>query len=1274
VIVVSLLLRLALYRWLGNSVPYLQFFPAIFVAARYGGRLAAVITTLLSALAAGFFLLSPTGSFQVLSIPDLVSLPLFILVGVAIAEMNESLRRTAFEAEAATARAEHAAREARRNERRLAELVADVPGVVWEAWGQPDAREQRIDFVSEHVESMLQYSQREWLATPNFWLTIVHPDDRERAAREAAEIFGSDQGAGSSEFRWITKDGRAIWVEARSRVIRDERGRPIGMRGVTMDIARRRQLEDERATLLAQAQQLNRLKDEFLATLSHELRTPINAVLGWAQMLRRGMLPAERVPTAMDAIERNAAAQQRLIDELLDLSQVITGKFRLRVEEIEFEPLVHAAVASMKPAADAKSIRLDVVVDNEIGVSRGDPHRLQQAIWNLLSNAVKFTPEHGSVRVTVRRDARHVVVGVIDNGEGIDRTVLPYIFDRFRQADSTTTRAHSGLGLGLAIVRYIVELHGGTVTAESAGPGTGSRFTMVLPISPVVSPAPPPPPLREPRYAADQPDTAALPRLDGVHVLVVDDDGDARRMMAELLAQQGAEVAMAAGADEAIIAFEAKRPHVLLADIEMPGRDGFQLLREIRGREQRSAAAPVPAAAVTAHARPADRERALEEGFQTHLSKPIEIRSLVSAIRSLVPESRTVLLIALACLLRVAPAAAQPQMAAQDLKRLSIEELTQVDITTASRRAEPLAQVAAAVSVIRGEDIRRAGVTTLAEALRLADGIAVARADASTWAISARGFNIPTANKLLVLIDGRTVYSPLFAGTFWSVQDVPLANIDRIEVTRGPGGTIWGANAVNGVVNIITKRAADTRGGQVLLGAGDEERAIATAQYGGARGGIDYRVYGKFRYRDAHVIAGGIDANDPARSAQTGVRVESNGQGRDAWLVQGDAYVGREGLFDRPDTHVNGGYVMGRWTRRFSAAAELRTQVYYDHVYRRVFQQLRDARDTVDLDIQQRLLLAARHDLLFGGSVRVSRGDDSGNAAFFFDPQVAVTTLAGTFVQDEIAVVPRRLVLIGGVKFERNTFTGLETQPSVRVRWTPEPSRTVWAAVSRAVRLPTRFDTDLRFTNPASGAVTLRGGRDFQSEHVVAYEAGYRMQWRDRASADLAAFTNTYGDLRSQEFPTGAGQPVRLRNLLNARTAGGELAGTASVLRTWRVHAAYTYLHERFTLDPGSRDPTRGFSEFNDPTHMVSLRSNADLPRGFELDAMFRHIGRLPHPAVAAYSELDARIGWRPRAAAWDVSFVGQNLLHAHHPEFPLAGPTREEFERGFYVRTSWRF
>ena len=364
---------------------------------------------------------------------------------------------------------------------RLNEVVANVPSVVWEAWGQPDAAAQRIDFVSDYVTTMLGYDPDDWLEKPNFWLTIVHPDDRERAASEALAKF-TGGGSGRSEFRWMTKDGRAIWVEARSQTILDEQGRPVGMRGVTSDITAQKELDAGRAALLAREQELNRLKDEFLATLSHELRTPMNAVLGWLQMLRSGAVAPERVPQALEAVERNAAMQNRLIEDLLDVSRIVTGKLHLDVQDVDLRDVLDAALASVHPAAEAKALHVETSVDPELGPIRADASRLQQVLWNLLANAVKFTPAGGHIRADIRRAGANVEIVVGDDGEGIPPGVLPHIFERFRQGDGGSTRAASGLGLGLAIVRHIVELHGGTVAAGSAGSGGGATFTVTMPL------------------------------------------------------------------------------------------------------------------------------------------------------------------------------------------------------------------------------------------------------------------------------------------------------------------------------------------------------------------------------------------------------------------------------------------------------------------------------------------------------------------------------------------------------------------------------------------------------------------------------------------------------------------------------------------------------------------------------------------------------------------------------------------------------------------------
>lgn len=370
--------------------------------------------------------------------------------------------------------------------RRIEELVAHVPGVVWEAWGKPDAAGQRIDFVSSHVEKMLGYSQQEWLSTPNFWLTIVHPDDKERAAREAAAIFASGKG-GSSRFRWLHKNGREVWVEAQSVVVCDETG-PLGMRGVTMDITAAVKAEIERAELLEresqareEAEEASRLKEEFLATVSHELRTPLNAVVGWSRLVRSGQLDKDGMSHALEVIERNASAQRQIIEDLLDVSRIITGKLRINTQRVDLLLIIHAAIDAVRPAAEAKEIDLRTHFEAPDTIVRADVERLQQILWNLLANAVKFTPQRGTVDLYLRHHGSLAEIRIEDSGPGIPQEFLPRIFERFSQADGSSTRKHGGLGLGLAIVRHLVELHGGTVSASNRDENGGAVLIVALP-------------------------------------------------------------------------------------------------------------------------------------------------------------------------------------------------------------------------------------------------------------------------------------------------------------------------------------------------------------------------------------------------------------------------------------------------------------------------------------------------------------------------------------------------------------------------------------------------------------------------------------------------------------------------------------------------------------------------------------------------------------------------------------------------------------------------
>jgi iron complex outermembrane receptor protein len=615
-------------------------------------------------------------------------------------------------------------------------------------------------------------------------------------------------------------------------------------------------------------------------------------------------------------------------------------------------------------------------------------------------------------------------------------------------------------------------------------------------------------------------------------------------------------------------------------------------------------------------------------------------------------------------------AAAQTPRSGQvsELKQLSIEELADTDVTTASRRLERLGDVAAAVSVITGEDLRRMGVMNLAQALSLAGHLHVSRTSGPQFAIAVRGFSISTANKMLVLVDGRTVYSPVFAGVFWETQDVLITDIERIEITRGPGGSVWGANAVNGVINVITKRATDTKGTLVNVSLGSSVLGPYAVRHGGRLGAAGaYRAYVKVRFEDSHQLLTGADAFDDFDFGQAGFRMESDPSARSRFVLQGDAYTGTTGLSSTAETNLAGGNLLGRWTLA-TAAHATNVQVYFDRTYRRVPNQYRGSLNTVDLDAQHQWT-TGRHNIVFGSGYRRYAGDDLGDGpGFFFDPRERVSHRVNFFAQDEVSVGRGVAVTIGS-KFERNVFTGFEIQPTVRARWS-RPHQSIWTAVSRSVRVPTRFDTDLRIRVPNSDALLLTGSGTFRSEKVVAYEAGYRRQFGELLSIDLAAYSNHYDDLRTQELAPGA--PITLANLMNARSRGLETAAAVQIRPNWQLHASHTYHWKEFTFDAGSTDPTGGASEANDPSNIFKLRSYLNLAAAFEIDAFFRVVGELPMPVVPSYSELDARVGYRVRPG-WDVSLIGTNLLHDRHLEF-RGGTAPETYERSVTLRSVWRF
>jgi iron complex outermembrane receptor protein len=598
--------------------------------------------------------------------------------------------------------------------------------------------------------------------------------------------------------------------------------------------------------------------------------------------------------------------------------------------------------------------------------------------------------------------------------------------------------------------------------------------------------------------------------------------------------------------------------------------------------------------------------------------------------------------------------------AQDDLKRLSIEELTRIDVTTTSRQPQPIGTAAAAISVITGDDIRRAGVTTIADALALADGVHVARFNSGTWAISPRGFNSNVANKLLVMIDGRTVYSPLFAGVFWNMEDYVLGDIDRIEVIRGPGAVLWGANAVHGVVNIITRHSRETQGTLVSLAAGDEDPLIAEARYGAARGSTSWRMYAKVAARDAQRLAGGGPAGDERRRAQLGFRFDGQGPARSNWLLKGDAFHSRDDLPDRATGEFTELALQGRWSIPV-AGSRVDIQSYYRREYRRVPQQLAHHIDIADLDAQQTVTLRRRHHVVWGGGIRVNHDNTHGSAILAFNPASRVYAVSNVFAQDDLEIIPGRLFVTVGAKFEHNDFSGGAFQPNVRARYLLPRNQIVWGSVARAVRRPTRFDDDIRVSAPG-GTLLVVGSDDFRPESVVASEVGYRIQPSPRFSFDATLFTHQISDLRSQDLPL-SGPPIVVGNSLEGDVQGLEVAVNVQPAVWWRAHIGYTQLDSNIRRATASRDVGGGATEANDPDHLIGLRTSFDLPHRVELDVMVRAVGALPNPAVPGYAEVNLRAGWwmTSRAELW---VAGQDLLHDRHPEFGPDLATRTEFER----------
>lgn len=603
-----------------------------------------------------------------------------------------------------------------------------------------------------------------------------------------------------------------------------------------------------------------------------------------------------------------------------------------------------------------------------------------------------------------------------------------------------------------------------------------------------------------------------------------------------------------------------------------------------------------------------------------------------------------------------------------ELKRLSIEELMNVEVTSAARKPQRLATVASALDVMTSEEIRRSGALQIPDLLRLSTGLHVAQVDGHTWGISARGFNLTTANKMHVLMDGRSLYTPLFAGVFWDVQDTFLEDLEQIEVIRGPGSTMWGANAVNGVINIVTKRAQETQGTLVFGGGGMEERGFGGVRYGGRLGEKTYyRAYAKAFSRDDLTLRGGGGAKDDWRMGQTGFRLDSELSEQNLITAQGDLYYGEVGQLTEDDIELAGGNLLGRWTHVFSENSDLQWVTYYDRTDRSVPRIFEEERNTWDTELQHRFKGGERHEWVWGLNYRVSLDevDNPSPQALGFFPDGKTIHLVSGFVQDEITLIEERLGLMLGAKLEHNDFSGFEIQPSARAAWTPTSRHTLWSAVSRAVRTPSRIDHHLRIPG------LIREDDGFGPEELVAYEIGYRFLPHDRVSVDVAAFYDVYDNLRSQE-PLPSGERL-LRNKLEGETYGIELAAKYQLTDWWRLQGSYTFLEKDLDLESDSMDPTGGAPEGNDPRHLFSIHSMMNLTANWEFDWIIRFVDTLPEPHVPNYMVMDLRLAWRLRPNL-ELAVIGRNLLDDRHPEFGRNNALRKEIQHSAYGKLTWSF
>lgn len=609
---------------------------------------------------------------------------------------------------------------------------------------------------------------------------------------------------------------------------------------------------------------------------------------------------------------------------------------------------------------------------------------------------------------------------------------------------------------------------------------------------------------------------------------------------------------------------------------------------------------------------------------------------------------------------------------------LSIEELANIEVTSVSKRPERLQDAPASVFVITADDIRRSGSRSLAEALRLAPNLEVARSNNTGYYISARGMNGSSnspANKLLVMIDGRSVYSPLFSGVFWDEPDVMLEDIERIEVISGPGGTLWGVNAVNGIINITTRHAADTRGDLLVL-RGDSDGAQAAFRHGAGGPEHSWRVYGKVFGLGHSELASGAPIDDAWDQGQVGFRSDWE-HGQDRFSLNGNAWRGRQGqpapgAIAAPGASVGvddiitrGANLTGRWEHALEDGGSLSVQASYDHRYRQVPPTFTDSVDIADIQLQHSLPTLGMHSIVWGGEYRDSwdKVDNSRFVAFL--PASDRQAWASLFAQDEMALRDD-LRLTAGARYEHNPYTGAEFLPTLRLSWRVSPAHSLWAGYSRTVRAPSRLDVDAFV--PGAPPYLLAGGPRVRSEVARVFELGYRGQVGQRMSYSVTAFRNLYDHLRTQDI-TPAGT-IEFGNKMEGRAHGLEAWGSYQMSDAWRLSGGLTALHERFTLKPGSVDAGSVATTGTDPAYTAQLRSSYAFDSARELEVAVRHVGATGRPAVPAYNALDLRFGWR-FAPGMELSVIGNNL-NGSHGEYGVS-QFRSEVGRSVGVKLVWQ-